>query len=121
MLRTHPRGRGGSLSRRRLLQLSGAAVLAPLLLGCRLGSPRPTKDTLRAFGEVLRNQLGRGPASSLPSSLVDRLTDQAEAQRILASRAEASRGDFARGHTVEVQGWLLSRSDAAVLIAYADS
>lgn len=118
-----------SIKRRRLLTLGGAAplLLAPLSSvtaatptrhpaadrdptgWCRLV---PDADAARLIGRRLLEQAAVPP---LPAALLQDsgLDPSWPADRLLAALRERRAMDFAAGRTVELDGWLLARCEAA--------
>jgi hypothetical protein len=75
-------------------------------------------DAVRAVGEAYLRQLGRDTsrdavvaAARGALDAIDRSRDQAGAIRALV---RAVREDFERGRTVQVEGWILSRTEAEI-------
>jgi hypothetical protein len=77
-------------------------------------------DAIRLIGEAYLRQLGvdAGEVSIRSTArdtlgLIDRARDQARAIRALE---QAVRQDFERGRTVQVEGWILSRTEADLCV-----
>jgi hypothetical protein len=75
-------------------------------------------DAARAVGEAYLRQLGRDStresivaAARGALAVIDRERDQAAAIHRLV---RAVRDDFARGRTVQLEGWILSRTEAEI-------
>ena len=75
-------------------------------------------DAVRAVGEAYLRQLGRDTtresvvaAARGALDIIDRSRDQPGATRALV---RAVRGDFERGRTVQLDGWIVSRTEAEI-------
>jgi hypothetical protein len=75
-------------------------------------------DTVRAIGEAYLRQLGREPnqesilaAARGALESIDRARDEQGAIRALV---RAVREDFERGRAVQLEGWILSRTEAEI-------
>jgi hypothetical protein len=75
-------------------------------------------DAVRAIGEAYLRQLGRQPdreailaAARASLESIRRARDERDAIRALE---RAVRDDFERGHTVQLEGWILSRTEAEI-------
>ncbi len=76
------------------------------------------RDAVRAIGEAYLRQLGRDTsresivaAARGALDAIDRSRDEAGAIRALV---RAVREDFERGRTVQLEGWILSRTEAEI-------
>lgn len=121
--RTGPTHPGPTVSRRAVL--GGAAATFGLLAlvgstGCSSSGRSTTGDSLAALGRDLAKgpdgaRLGDAP----PAGLHAPIADQAALLAGLRALDPAIRADFAEGRTVLADGWLLSDTEAAALVAYA--
>ena len=75
-------------------------------------------DAVRAIGEAYLRQLGREPnhesivaAARGTLESIDRARDERSAIRALV---QAVREDFERGRAVQLEGWILSRTEAEI-------
>jgi len=114
-----------TLSRRTVLRAAalaaGALVLGP---ACSSSGPTEAADPLRALGRDLdagpHGSDLRARAAELGAA-VDDARDEAAVRAALARLEADSRADFAARRTVVGRGWVLSRTEAATLVAYARS
>ena len=88
---------------------AGAAKMASAYFGGRV-------DAASKVGSVFLHQMGAdtGPASILSATrattkLIDRASDQ---DRAIAALVAAVRKDFEEGRSIQVDGWILSRTEA---------
>ena len=115
----------------RALTVCGSALLAPgsLAQGSQtMLSARATRassgyfgdraDAVRAIGEAYLRQLGRDPnresilaAARGALEAIDRARDERSAIQTLV---RAVREDFERGRTVQLEGWVPSRTEAEI-------
>jgi hypothetical protein len=112
----------------RALAACSAAGLVPARLARAAQSDRPDRaatsagyfgdqgDAVRAIGEAYLRQIGRDPtreaalaAARGALEVIDRSRDQAGAIRALV---RAVRQDFERGRSLQVEGWILSKTEA---------
>jgi hypothetical protein len=109
------------VSRRDALRLGGISVAAVLLAGsCASSTGDGDTDPLAALGAelaagpdgaALRAAAPRGMALGSHTAVLDALDRQ----------REAIEADFRESRTVLARGWLLSVTEAAVLVAYAEA
>lgn len=114
-----------TISRRSVLRAAlvaaGIAVIGP---ACSSADSTQDADPLRSLG----HDLAAGPdgaqlrqAAADLGTMTTGLNDDAAVIAALAHLDAHSRGDFAAGRTVIGRGWVLSRTEAATLVAYAES
>ncbi len=133
---TARRGFGRRLPRRSLLALLLSAPLSAALPGCSRRRTSPLADRVETMlsrlgaaqrlGQLAIEALGSRPAGEwLSMALGERGLAQLAAAESSAAAARAAHtwsermaADFQAGETVQVDGWLLARSEAA-LFAYA--
>lgn len=126
-----------ALSRRTLLRLTGvAAAVVVLAPACSASSSSSSAehdestiagstaadeaDPLRAMGRSLAaGPQGQELAGQAPDGLASHLTDPAAVVSVLAQKESDIRNDFAQSRTVVADGWLVSRTEAVTLVAYA--
>jgi len=123
------------LSRRSLLRgaasVGVAAVLAPVA-GCATDetatapevgetAPEATGSDLLRLGHLLADGPdGAGLVAARPASLTD-ITSDADVVGTIATLDAENRADAAAGRSVVGDGWLLGTTEAAVLVAYAET
>ncbi|MGZ4681422.1 MAG: hypothetical protein ACXWCM_00965 [Acidimicrobiales bacterium] len=114
---------GPTVSRRALL--GGAAATVGLLTiagagACSSSSRSAADDPLATLGRGLaRGPDGARLKAAPPDGLHAPIADQAALLAGLAALDATIRADFAEGRTVLADGWLLSDTEAAALVAYA--
>ncbi len=124
---THGPTIGPVLSRRRALQLVGAAVLGATLLGCG-GDDRSDDDATDVWTTVADAARRDDPtidARRAEAELVDAGLDPSSLRRDLPSTLRRDleqriRDDFAAGRTVPVAGWLLARTEVLLCVVVAE-
>ena len=120
----HPPHAAPTVSRRALLGGAVTTVGLLALVGTTSScssSGRSTKDDPLA---ALGHQLAKGPdgarlAGAPPDGLHAPIADQAALLAGLTALDATVRSDFGEGRTVLADGWLLSDTEAAALVAYA--
>jgi hypothetical protein len=124
----HPQSRSGRRTFLSLATAAAAAWSAPLRAALRLiPEPAPGAGLALAFKHpesaiaIGRRYLDRYPDDTLPATLARGLrtagaSDPAAARLALRARV---RGDFERGDTVLLDGWVLARSECQACAAVA--
>jgi hypothetical protein len=106
-------------SRRAVLKAAalglGTAMLAPACLSSSAGTP---DDPLLTLGRTLDEGPDRDALRPIADT-IGPLADAAAVEAALARLDLETRRDFAEGRTVLGRGWLLARTEAATLVAYA--
>ncbi len=112
-----------TVSRRAVL--GGAAATFGLLAlvgptACSSSGRSTSGDPLAALGrDLAKGPEGSRLGASPPDGLQAPIADQAALMAGLTALELAIRADFAEGRTVLADGWLLSDTEAAALVAYA--